>query len=188
MGATKPAKEPVLQENVEEDVGPSSRVKLTSEGKIIVKGVKKFDLKERCNVLEIVLAEKITAAKQTEQHLKMLTDAVESIKGEKQVAQTEAKGLQEYKMMKEAECDNLEERLQNAQRELRKLKNELESTCDSLDETQKRLKSVKLERDSLQEDFEGAGKKIDQLKRKIELQEDDLRKLENEKENLIEEK
>jgi hypothetical protein len=89
-----------------------SRVKLTSEGKIIVKGVKKFDLKERCNFLEIVLAEKITSAKQTEQHLKMLTDAVESIKGEKQVAQTEAKGLQEYKMAKEAEFDNLEERLQ----------------------------------------------------------------------------
>jgi len=85
-----------------------SRVKLTSEGKIIVKGVKKFDLKERCNVLEIVLAEKITSAKQTESHLKMLTDAVESIKGEKQ----QAKGLQEYKMMKEAEFDNLEERLQ----------------------------------------------------------------------------
>ena len=51
-----------------------------------------------------------------------------------------------------------------AQRDVRKLKNELESTSDSLDETQKRLKSVKLERDSLQEDFEGAGKKIDQLK------------------------
>jgi kinesin family member C1 len=29
-----------------------------------------------------------------------------------QVAQTEAKGLQEYKMAKEAEFDNLEERLQ----------------------------------------------------------------------------
>ncbi|CBY22292.1 unnamed protein product [Oikopleura dioica] len=118
----------------------------------------------------------------------MLTDAVESIKGEKQEAQTQAKGLQEYKMMREAEFDNLEERLQNAQRELRKLKNELESTSDSLDETQKRLKSVKLERDSLQEDFEGAGKKIDQLKRKIELQEDDLKKIEHEKENLLENK
>ena len=47
---------------------------------------------------------------------------------------------------------------------------------------------MKLERDSLQEDFEGAGKKIDQLKRKIELQEDDLKKLENEKENLLEDK
>jgi len=68
------------------------------------------------------------------------------------------------------------------------LKNELESTSDSLDETQKRLKSVKLERDSLQEDFEGAGKKIDQLKRKIELQEDDLKKIEHEKENLLENK
>ena len=87
-------------------------MKLTSEGKIIVKGVKKFDLKERCNVLEIVLAEKITSAKQTEAHLKMLTEAVESIKGEKREAQTQAKGLQEYKMMKEAEFDNLEERLQ----------------------------------------------------------------------------
>ena len=76
----------------------------------------------------------------------------------------------------------------SAQRDVRKLKNELESTSDSLDETQKRLKSVKLERDSLQDDFEGAGKKIDQLKRKIELQEDDLMKLENEKENLLEDK
>jgi hypothetical protein len=75
-----------------------SRVKLTSEGKIIVKGVKKFDLKERCNILEIM-------SKQTEQHLKMLTDAVESIKGEKQVAQVEAKRFQEYKMAKDAEYD-----------------------------------------------------------------------------------
>ena len=47
---------------------------------------------------------------------------------------------------------------------------------------------MKLERDSLQDDFEGAGKKIDQLKRKIELQEDDLKKIENEKENLLEDK
>ncbi|CAG5082230.1 Oidioi.mRNA.OKI2018_I69.PAR.g10070.t1.cds [Oikopleura dioica] len=69
--ATKSPVEKVPEED--EDAGPSSRVKLTSEGKIIVKGVKKFDLKERCNVLEIVLAEKITSAKQTEQHLKMLT-------------------------------------------------------------------------------------------------------------------
>jgi Cu/Ag efflux protein CusF len=37
---------------------------------------------------------------------------------------------------------------------------------------------VELERDLLQEDFEGAVKKIDQLNRKIELQEDDLKKLE----------
>jgi chromosome segregation ATPase len=70
-----------------------SRVKLTSEGKIIVKGLKGFDLKERCNVLEIVLAEKITSAKPTERHLKMLTEEVESIKGEMQEAQTQAKGL-----------------------------------------------------------------------------------------------
>ena len=62
-------------------------------------------MKARCNVLEIVLAEKITAAKQTEQHLKMLTDAVDG-------AQTEVERLQEYKLMKEAEFDNLEERLQ----------------------------------------------------------------------------
>ena len=55
---------------------------MTSEGKIIVKGLKRFDLKERCNVLEIVLAEKITSAKPTERHLKMLTEEVESIKGE----------------------------------------------------------------------------------------------------------
>lgn len=37
---------------------PGSRVRLTAEGKIIVKGVKKFDQKERMKVLEIVLAEK----------------------------------------------------------------------------------------------------------------------------------
>ncbi|CAG5104613.1 Oidioi.mRNA.OKI2018_I69.chr1.g1388.t1.cds [Oikopleura dioica] len=89
--ATKSPVEKVPEED--EDAGLSSRVKLTSEGKIIVKGVKKFDLKERCNVLEIVLAEKITSAKQTEQHLKMLTEAVESIKGEKQQAQTHAKDM-----------------------------------------------------------------------------------------------
>lgn len=47
---------------------------------------------------------------------------------------------------------------------------------------------MKLERDSLQEDYEGAGKKIDQLKRKVELQEDDLKKLENEKEGLLQDK
>ena len=68
------------------------------------------------------------------------------------------------------------------------MKNDLDSTQDTLDETQKRLKSVKLERDSLQEDYEGAGKKIDQLKRKVELQEDDLKKLENEKEGLLQDK
>jgi len=56
-----------------------SRVKLTSEGKIIVKGVKKFDLKERCNVLEIVLAEKITSAKQTEAHLKVIENCLSLI-------------------------------------------------------------------------------------------------------------
>ena len=68
-----------------------SRVRLTAEGKIIVKGVKKFDTKERMKVLEIVLAEKIIETRNNKSALAALTAAFETIKTEKTAAVEETK-------------------------------------------------------------------------------------------------
>ena len=147
---------------------PGSRVRLTAEGKIIVKGVKKFDQKERMKVLEIVLAEKILEVRNNKASLAALTTAFESIKTEKAVAVEETKELSEYKKIKEQECANVEEKYSNAMRDIRRLKNDLDSTQEHLDNTTKRLKTERLEKEELQADYDSAHKKIQNLNNKIE--------------------
>ena len=157
-----------------------SRVRLTAEGKLIVKGVKKYDMKERMKVLEIVLAEKIIETRNTNRALAALTTALESVKTEKNHAVEETKELSEYKVVKEQECANWEERCQGANRELRRLKNDLDSTQEHLDTTNKRLKKVQLEKEEIQADFDSSNKKISNQKVKIEALADRNKVLDNE--------
>ena len=76
--------------------------------------------------------------------------------------------MSEYKKIKEQECANFEEQYQNSLREVRRLKNDLDSTQEHLDNTTKRLKTERLEKEELQADFDGANKKISNLNVKIE--------------------
>ena len=167
---TKKAPEPE-QPPAEDVANPDetgSRVRLTADGKIIVKGVKKYDMKERMKVLEIVLAEKIIEIRGNKQTLNTLTTAFDNIKVEKKQADNETKELSEYKTIKEQQYGNLEEKYSCAQRDNRRLKNDLESTQEHLDTTTKRLKSERLEKEELQADFDSSSKKISNLNLKIE--------------------
>ena len=171
-------------EKAKEPDEPGSRVRLTAEGKIIVKGVKKFDQKERMKVIEIVLAEKIVEVRNNKASLSALTAAFESIKTEKAVAVEETKELSEYKKIKEQEFANIEEKYSSSLREIRRLKNDLDSTQEHLDSTTKRLKTERLEKEELQADYDSAHKKIQNLNNKIE----DLNERNKDLVNQVEEK
>lgn len=131
-------------------------------------------------MLEIVLAEKIIETRNTNRALAALTTALESVKTEKNHAVEETKELSEYKVVKEQECANWEERCQGANRELRRLKNDLDSTQEHLDTTNKRLKKVQLEKEEIQADFDSSNKKISNQKVKIEALADRNKVLDNE--------
>jgi len=111
---------------------------------------------------------KILEVRNNKASLAALTTAFESIKTEKAVAVEETKELSEYKKIKEQECANVEEKYSNAMRDIRRLKNDLDSTQEHLDNTTKRLKTERLEKEELQADYDSAHKKIQNLNNKIE--------------------
>jgi kinesin family protein C1 len=146
--------------------------------------VKKYDMKERMNVLEIVLAEKIIETRNNSRALNALTLAFEATKVEKAVAVEETKELSDYKTMKEREWANFQEKYDQSLREKRRIQNDLESTQEHLDTTTKRLKTERLEKENLQADYDSSSKKISNLNLKIENLLERAKELENQNEEL----
>ena len=100
-----------------EDASPASRVRVSKEGKLIVKGVDKFNKMERNRIVELVCAEKILECKRNSDMLNSINDTLQTISAQKQKAEEDKEQLHKNFQSKGIEMEMVTDKLEAAQRE-----------------------------------------------------------------------
>ena len=147
---------------------PASRVRVNKDGKLIVKGVDKFNIKERQRLVEIVCAEKILECRRNSEMIANISKTLEVIsEGKKQTEQEKEKVARDLDT-KGLEFEVLQEKFETSEREKKKLKREIEGLEEDLDRANKKIKSITIERDEIAEESASALRKIKNLDLKLE--------------------
>ena len=109
-----------------------------------------------------------------------INETVKMLSDEKQKTQEEKEQLHKNYQTKGLEMDVINDKLETAQRDIKKLKREIDAKDDELDNARARIKKVTAERDDLAEDFASSSKKITKLEFQKEQQQNEIQRQENE--------
>jgi len=166
--AAEPKEKPKEDAEEEGSNDPASRVRVNKDGKLIVKGVDKFNIKERQRLVEIVCAEKILECRRNSEMIANISKTLEVIsEGKKQTEQEKEKVARDLDT-KGLEFEVLQEKFETSEREKKKLKREIEGLEEDLDRANKKIKSITCERDEIAEESASALRKIKTLDLKLE--------------------
>ena len=102
-----------------EDASPASRVRVSKEGKLIVKGVDKFNKMERNRIVELVCAEKILECKRNSEMLNTINETLQTISAQKKKTEDEKEVLHKNFESKGIEMEMVADKLETAQRDIK---------------------------------------------------------------------
>lgn len=119
-GTKRPAAGPakVEEEPEEEQAGLASRVSVSQKtGKLLVKGVDKFNKAERNKIIELVCAEKIQECNKNTSLINSINETLKVMSAEKQRTEEEKKEIHKNYETKGLEFEALEDKFDSAKRD-----------------------------------------------------------------------
>lgn len=168
---TAPPKKPIESKEPDESEGsddPASRVRVNKDGKLIVKGVDKFNKMERARLVEIVCAEKILECRRNSEMISNISSTLAALTEGKKQTEQEKEKIARHLDTKGMEFESLQEKFEGSEREKKRLKREIEGLEEDLEKANKKIKNVSTERDEIAEESASALRKIKTMDLKLE--------------------